>query len=512
MEEGGAFMNLPNHDPALNCDVVVVGGGPAGSTVATLVALQGNRVLNRVLLLEKEQFPFYKIGESLLPATIHGICPLLGVSKAIEEANFVPEAGGTFRWGKSPTPWTFTFALSAAMVAPTSKAYQVERMKFDLILLNNAKQEDVDVREGHRATSLSVENERVVGRNFVDEEGKPKTCRARYVVDASGHQTALSRFAGERIDSNFFKNVALFGYDRNGGRLPAPNQENIFCAAFEHGWFWCIPLRDNLTSVRALVGKEHASMLSQGHEAAMNNFIGECSEIRDLLRNAERVTDGAGAYGELRVRKEYSYSHTRFWAPGLVLLGDAACFIDPVFSSGVHLATYSALLAARSINTCLRGSLDEQRSFDEFEARYRREYSHFYDFLLAFYDMNNDLDSYYWHARKVMNSTEANNEAFMNLVAGVGGSDERLFPRPADYLRERDGLGGVLFPDAAEQGKPDGWIVARRREFYSNLLGEITQLQLRASLKKQRPPDRPLFGEGLIPSLDGLHWIGEQDN
>ncbi|MEA2540848.1 MAG: FAD-dependent halogenase, partial [Acidobacteriaceae bacterium] len=132
-----------NHDSNPDFDLIVVGGGPAGSTAATLVALQGHRVL----LLEKEKFPRYKIGESLLPATVHGICPLLGVSKALKEANFVVKRGGTFRWGKSQTPWTFSFASSAAMAGPTSIAYQVERMKFDQILLNNAREKGVDVRE-----------------------------------------------------------------------------------------------------------------------------------------------------------------------------------------------------------------------------------------------------------------------------------------------------------------------------------------------------------------------------
>jgi len=175
--------------------------------VATLVALQGGRVL----LLENEKFPFYKIGEPLLPPTIHGICPLLGVGKAIEEAKFVPKRGGTFRWGKSPTPWT------SAMAGPTSMAYQVERMKFDSIVLSNAREKEVDVREGHQATTLIVENERVAGLNFLDEQGNAHACRARFVVDASGRQTALSRFAGERIYSKFFQNIGLFTSATEGG-------------------------------------------------------------------------------------------------------------------------------------------------------------------------------------------------------------------------------------------------------------------------------------------------------
>jgi halogenation protein CepH len=489
---------LLNHDSNPDFDLIVVGGGPAGSTAATLVALQGHRVL----LLEKEKFPRYKIGESLLPATVHGICPLLGVSKALKEANFVVKRGGTFRWGKSQTPWTFSFASSAAMAGPTSIAYQVERMKFDQILLNNAREKGVDVRERHKAVAPMIENERVVGLQFANDQGAMRAFRARYVVDASGHQTPLARFAGERIYSKFFQNVALFGYYRNGGRLPEPNQGNIFSVAFEHGWFWYIPLSPELTSVGAVIGAEHASALAGGYESAMNRFIKDCPQIRDLLANAQRIT--GGPYGELRVLKDYSYTHTHLWRPGLALVGDAACFVDPVFSSGVHLATYSGLLAARSINTCLSGSLGEQRCFEEFESRYRREYSHFYDFLLAFYDVNRDLDSYYWHARKVMNSEEAGNAAFINLVAGVGGSGERLYSSAEEYFKERDGLGSTLFLEAAETESTNG-TADRRQEFFSEFTGEITQLQMLA-LKQRRPKERPLFNRGLVSSPDGLLW------
>ncbi len=481
-------------------DLVVVGGGPGGSTVATFVAKQGYRVL----LLEREKLPFYKVGESLLPATVHGICPLLGVSKALKRANFVTKLGGTFFWGKVTEPWTFRFDASSKIPKATSTAYQVERMKFDQILLDNARQNGVDVREQHTATGLVIEVDRVVGVRFVDDAGAPRTALARYVADASGHQTMLARHLGERVYSQFFQNIALFGYYRNGRRLPAPNQGNIFSAAFKYGWFWYIPLSPTLTSVGAVIGKEYASMLTRGHEFAMKQFISDCPRIQELLTDAERITDGP--YGELRVRKDYSYCHTRFWCPGLVLIGDSACFIDPVFSSGVHLATYSGLLAARSINSCLRQGVSEQRSFSEFESRYRREFANFYDFLLSFYDVDQELDSYFWHARKIVNSGEAGNQAFVNLVAGVAGTGERMYS-PEDFIRNREGLGDVLFPQCGNDTAAVKQTAARRSEFYKHLVGEITQLQLQASFTNELSPAAPLFPGGLITSADGLHWI-----
>jgi flavin-dependent dehydrogenase len=140
-------------------DLIVIGGGPAGSSAATFVAMQGHRVL----LLEKNDGPTHKVGESLLPATIHGVCPLLGVSDALKQADFISKTGGGFVWGKSHEPWHFLFSATSKYASPTSTAYQVERMKFDRILLCNAKQKGVDVREGHTAKGLLVENNRVVG-------------------------------------------------------------------------------------------------------------------------------------------------------------------------------------------------------------------------------------------------------------------------------------------------------------------------------------------------------------
>lgn len=483
-------------------DVIVIGGGPGGSTAATFISMQGHRVL----LLEKDTLPAYKIGESLLPATVHGICPMLGVTEELRAANFMPKRGGTFSWGKSGNTWNFSFSASPKMPGPTSTAYQVERMKFDAILLNNAKRKGVDVRENHSVARLIMSDNRVAGVEFQCDDNTHKTAKARFVVDASGHHTSFARLAGERIYSQFFQNVALFGYYRGGARLPPPDQGNIFCAAFKHGWFWYIPLTDTLTSVGAVVAKDHASVMTKGYEAAMSELIGECPAIQKMLATATRVTDGP--YGELRVRKDYSYANTKFWVPGLVLVGDAACFIDPVFSSGVHLATYSALLASRSINSCLAGFMDEDCAFTEFEARYRREYANFYDFLLAFYDASGDLDSYYWKARTILNSPETSNQAFIDLVAGLGASSEQVYERSEDFLAKRDGLGKVLFPESelADESSSTTQSVARRAKFYSGLLSEIAQVQLQAALKEDRPKERPIFPGGLVVSRDGLHW------
>ncbi|HEV2738176.1 MAG TPA: tryptophan 7-halogenase [Candidatus Elarobacter sp.] len=482
--------------PAYDC--IVVGGGPAGSAAATLIALQGHDVM----LLEKEREPKYKIGESLLPSTVHGICPLLGVSEELKNANFTLKRGGTFRWGTSPEPWTFDFAASSKMAGPTSTAYQVERMVFDRILLDNASKKGVRVRPGCKVRGALTTGDRVTGLEFVNEAGEPEAALARYVIDASGYESILARRVGERVFSKYFQNVAVFGYFENGGRMAEPCAGNIFCAAFEDGWFWYIPLRPDLTSVGVVLDKSRADVLKGGLPETLDHFIAKCEPIKQLLANARRITEGV--YGEVRARQDYSYSNSRFWSEGIALVGDAACFVDPVFSSGVHLATYSALLAARSVNTCLRGDLDEEACFTEFERRYRREYANFYDFLVAFYNLEQDLPSYFWQAKRITNSSELEQQAFIDLVGGVGGNDERLFDT-ATFFQEREHLSETLFPAASSaygHAERDG----KRGAFFLELTSEITQMQLQAMFGGKRPADRPLFADGLVPERDGLHW------
>ena len=487
---------------AEDVDVVVVGGGPGGSTLASLVAMQGHRVV----VLEKEKFPRYQIGESLLPSTVHGVCRLTGVADELARAGFTLKRGGTQRWGSNPEPWTFSFSVSAKMTGQTAYAYQVERSKFDKILLDHARRMGADVREKCAVTDIVSDEDRIRGVSYTGPDGQPGEIRAKYVVDASGNKSRIYKHTGgSRQYSEFFRSLALFGYFEGGKRLPPPNSGNILSAAFDSGWFWYIPLSETLTSVGAVVRRELAAKIQGDPEHALQALIEECPLISDYLQGTKRITDGE--YGQLRVRKDYSYHTTKFWRPGLILIGDAACFVDPIFSSGVHLATYSALLAARSINSVMAQMVDEPTAFREFELRYRREYGVYYEFLAAFYDMHVSESSYFWSAKKVTNNTHSELESFVELVGGVSSGEAALAeagPLAQRFKdRSREFAGAV---DELVANDERSMLPLFKSSIVRQAMREGAQVQTRALLGEDTGAEAPLFDNGLVPSADGMFW------
>lgn len=487
-------------------DLVVIGGGPGGATLATFVAMQGHRVL----LLDRDTFPRYQIGESLLPSTINGICVMLGVEDEIANAGFTKKLGGSFRWGTSQEPWSFYFGVTQKNRKNPAFAYQVERMKFDWILLQNAQKKGVEVRTRCKVTEAITEDGRIVGVRFTDDKHQLREVRAKYVADASGNRGLLAPLISERLYSKFFRNWALFGYYEGGKRFPEPYQGNILSAAFGEGWFWYIPVTPTLTSVGAVFSPpEDRKRPVEGQlESVMSDFIRKCPVIADLLSDAKRVTEGV--YGKLRMRQDWSYTQSKFWDRGLVLVGDAACFVDPLLSQGVHLATYSALLAARSINSCLAGTVEEGRAFEEYEARYRREYGLFYDYLTSLYDMNRDRESFFWEARSTLNTEERGNEAFIRLLAGQAAADPAISVAQ-DFFDARQGTGAVLEqimnPKAADASVPmDGKGAAQVTSLLPELDKEAQGLQMLATFGADRPPEQPFRSGGLVTSQDGMFW------
>lgn len=485
-------------------DVIVVGGGPGGSTVATFIAMQGHRVL----LLERDQFPRYQVGESLLPSTVNGICVMLGVEEEIANAGFTKKLGGSFRWGKRKEPWSFYFGVADKNRSNPAFAYQVERMKFDWILLKNAGKKGVDVRMKCNVKEPIMADGRVVGVQFEDEQHRLRKAKAKYVVDASGNKGLFGDLIGERLYSKFFKNWALFGYYEGGKRFDAPHDGNILSAAFGEGWFWYIPITKDITSVGAVFSPpEDRKRPVEGElDQAMGRFIAQCPIIADMLSGAKRITEGM--YGKLRMRQDWSYSNSTFSGKGVVLVGDSAAFVDPLLSQGVHLATYGGLLAARSVNSILSGQVSEERALDEYEFRYRREYGLFYDYLTSLYDMNSDKESLFWAARSVLKTEERGNEAFVRLLGGHANADPAICVAE-DFFDKRQGSGialeNVMNPDDAVEVSGDG--VSQIQRLLPELDREAQGLQMLAKFGTERPLEKPFRQGGLVTSRDGMHWM-----
>lgn len=377
----------------IKTDVVVIGGGPAGSATATLIAQAGHDVT----LIEKDVFPRYKIGESLLPSTVGNMAEILGVISKFQQAGFQVKRGATFSWGKNPDRlWNFNFGGSASerleTVASTPFAYNVDRSKFDQILLENALDVGVEVHQGCAVTALDESDSRVKGVVFRDSEGNSHSIEASIVVDASGQKSSIAKKVGRRKLSQFFEKVAVWTYFEGAGRLNRPLDGNVLFQAIDDSWLWYVPMSNDLTSVGIVCPPNELPKDQQVLETFLLNKVEECSHVKALVSQGQRAKKPP--YNSVRVCSEYSYCYTKFWKPGLALVGDSACFVDILLASGVHMALYGALLLSQSINTILTFGLAEEIALNEYEIRIRKEYARFYNGLLELFDSSLDETEY----------------------------------------------------------------------------------------------------------------------
>jgi len=369
------------------------------------------RAGRRVVVLERERFPRYHIGESLLSATLP-ILAHVGVLPDVERHGFIRKPGGTFQWGSNAMPWSFWFREDPGGY---QHAFHVLRSEFDALLLRHAAREGAEVVE--QATVEAIDGEGPFRVQARDAEGSAHTVEARHVVDASGQQALLGRREGLREFNPFFKNLAIWSYFADAARLEGELRDNILSAAFAEGWCWYIPLHDGTISVGAVVDaarwKERAA--AESLQETYSSLVAGCAPVAAMLRGARQVAP-------VRVIRDYSYSSRSFFHHGALLAGDAACFIDPVFSTGVHLACLAGLLAADALEDVLDGGRPIDEAFAGYDATYRRAFERYRRFVTFFYNHHADPDSYFWQARKLVDSNGSLElrEAFVRLIAGTG--------------------------------------------------------------------------------------------
>ena len=414
--------------PPSTPDVAVIGGGPAGSVASTVLADSGHRVV----VFERERYPRYHIGESLLSATLP-ILDAIGATPAIERHGFLRKPGGTFLWGRQPEPWSFSFREDPG---GRPYAFQVIRAEFDQLLLDNARRHGVDVREEHTVLDVDTGGSPPVVR-VQGADGRAFAVMPRFVIDASGQSAVIGRAARLRRFDEFFKNLAIFGYFRDAERLPGELANNILSAAFVDGWFWYIPPHDGTMSVGAVVDTQRWRDIATGDpEGTYRGLISRCPPIAARLRHATLASP-------IRIIRDYSYDSARFTGPGYLLAGDAACFIDPVFSTGVHLACLAGFLGGRAVAAILAGEQPEAEALAAYEQTYRGAFQRYLRFLYFFYDHNEDADSYFWAARRILAHAPSDlsvREAFVRLISGNGDWDAAATLVAREHARWVDGI------------------------------------------------------------------------
>jgi flavin-dependent dehydrogenase len=398
---------MPLSDSDASYDVVVIGGGPAGSTTATMLAKQGYSVL----LLERSRFPRDHVGESLLPASMP-VLDELGVLDDIKSIGFLPKWGATMVWGSNRTPWSWYFNETNHQYP---HSYQVWRPEFDKLLLDNSGKHGVHILEQHRVLEVIFEESRAVGVKFSDSAGVVKTAYAKFVADASGQQTLLASQLKIKHWDDFFQNLAVYGYFSGVSNLPEPAENNIFIESYENGWIWDIPIHTGWNSI-GVVADSVSSQKCLQQDGISDFLFGEISKSPHISKMLENAELESGPF----VVKDWSYVCGPMVGDGYILVGDAACFVDPLFSSGVHLALMSGVLASAFIHTCNKDKSLGEACQSVYQEMYLKEYSHFRDLARLFYSSNRSVDSYFWEARRILESDTAMSprNAFIQAVAG----------------------------------------------------------------------------------------------
>ncbi|MBC7945776.1 MAG: tryptophan 7-halogenase [Burkholderiales bacterium] len=337
------------------CDVLVIGGGPAGSTAGALLAEKGWRVV----VLDKDKHPRFHIGESLLPMNLP-LFERLGVADQVAAIG-MPKFGAEFV--SDTHDKTLTYYFSEALDKNFPYAYQVRRSEFDHLLLNNCAAKGVSVHEEMRADGVVFDAEGATVE--AQDKNKRRHCwRARFIVDASGRDTLLaSRFDHKRRNKRH-NSAALYAHFQDAARLPGKDAGNVSIFWFAHGWFWVIPLADGATSVGAVCWPAYLKSRKTDVETFFRDTIALCPAVAERLQDATLVSEVTGT-------GNYSYQATRMSGERYVLVGDAFAFIDPVFSTGVYLAMHSAFLAADAIDDCLRNPEIASRRLRAFERTMR---------------------------------------------------------------------------------------------------------------------------------------------
>ena len=354
---------MPDHD------VVVIGGGPGGSALASLVAQAGHRVA----LFEKQSFPRFQVGESLVPA-VNLTLERLGLLPAMEARGFTRKYGVQFFGQHGPTkPFYFREVADERL----HQTWQVLRSEFDALLFENAAAHGAESRTGTEACALIETGDTVTGVRITEAGGAQRDVSARVVVDATGQRGLLARQYGGRRLIEGLKNASVYAHYHGVRRDQGIDAGSTLIYRVDaRSWIWFIPLRDAV-SIGLVTSATGIASFGSSKEAVLQAAIDRCPDLRQRMTTAERAT-------EVRSVRDFSYRASRAGGPGWLLVGDAVGFIDPIYSTGLCLTMLSAELGAAAIDAALtgRGELD----FAGYSGKYQAAFDHFLVLVQAYYE------------------------------------------------------------------------------------------------------------------------------
>jgi flavin-dependent dehydrogenase len=361
-------LNLPV--PESLYDVLIIGGGPGGSSAACYLRQSGLKVL----LLEREHFPRFHIGESLLPYN-RRIFEEIGVWPALEAAGFPKKYGAQFHLGNGSKCTKFVFREGRFTKEP--EAIQVERAVFDNILLRHAEKQGAEVREGWTVKHVEQGSE-VAEVKAVSDKGQTETYKARFVIDASGRGNMTGNQDGIREIHPRLKKLAVFGHFKGVKRDEGEKAGDTVIVRLENKWFWLIPVSAEKTSVGCVMDNAEYGDLKLTPTEVFQKFVDASVPMQERMAMAESCS-------KIQTTGDFSYKNKSLFGPRLLRVGDAAGFMDPIFSAGVYLAMYSGKLASQAIAETLKQQDDPLPRFQAYEKRVQDSMKFYWTMVENFY-------------------------------------------------------------------------------------------------------------------------------